>query len=196
MGTILEENRTPEGQAQIKQIERIEADQKISDDQLNPLNPRSITIGRIVAISISKKKGIPKTNVQSVQLIENHGIEGDIHAGNWHRQVSFLALESIDKMREKGLPNLRPGAFAENITTEFLELPNLAVGTRIKLGKEAILEITQIGKECHSKCAIFSKVGDCVMPREGIFAKVIKGGNISVNDIIEILNSTETIELR
>ena len=196
MGTILEENRTPEGQAQIKQIKRIEADQKIGDDQLNPLNPRSITIGRIVAISISKKKGIPKTNVQSARLIENHGIEGDIHAGNWHRQVSFLALESIDKMREKGLPNLRPGAFAENITTEFLELPNLAVGTRIKLGKEAILEITQIGKECHSKCAIFSKVGDCVMPREGIFAKVIKGGNISVNDIIEILNSTETIELR
>ena len=196
MGTILEENRTPEGQAQIKQIERIEADQKIGDDQLNPLNPRSITIGRIVAISISKKKGIPKTNVQSARLIENHGIEGDIHAGNWHRQVSFLALESIDKMREKGLPNLRPGAFAENITTEFLELPNLEVGTRIKLGKEAILEITQIGKECHSKCAIFSKVGDCVMPREGIFAKVIKGGNISVNDIIEILNSTETIELR
>ena len=196
MGTILEENRTPEGQAQIKQIERIAADQKISDDQLNPLNPRSITIGRIVAISISKKKGIPKTNVQSARLIENHGIEGDIHAGNWHRQVSFLALESIDKMREKGLPNLRPGAFAENITTEFLELPKLAVGTRIKLGKEAILEITQIGKECHSKCAIFSKVGDCVMPREGIFAKVIKGGNISVNDIIEILNSTETIELR
>lgn len=154
------------------------------------------TIGKIVAISISKKKGIPKTNVQSTLLIENHGIEGDIHAGNWHRQVSFLALESIDKMREKGLPNLRPGAFAENITTEFLELPNLEVGTKIKLGKEAILEITQIGKECHSKCAIFFKVGDCVMPREGIFAKVIKGGNISVDDKIEILSLNKTIELR
>lgn len=144
--------------------------------------------GKIVAISISKKKGIPKTNVSSARLIENHGIEGDIHAGNWHRQVSFLALESIHKMREKGLPNLRPGAFAENITTEFLEFPKLEVGTKIKLGKEAILEITQIGKECHSKCAIFFKVGDCVMPREGIFAKVIRGGEIFVGDSIEILN--------
>lgn len=146
-------------------------------------------IGKIVAISISKKKGIPKTNVQSAKLIENFGIDGDIHAGNWHRQVSFLALESIDRMREKGLPNLRPGAFAENITTEFLVLPQLEVGTKIKLGKEAILEITQIGKECHSKCAIFFKVGDCVMPREGIFAKVIRGGEIFDEDEIEILSA-------
>lgn len=181
MGTILEENRT-----QMRQIKRIEADQKISDNQLNPLNLCPIEVGNIVAISISKKKGIPKTNVHSARLIENYGIEGDIHAGNWHRQVSFLALESIYKMQQKGLPNLRPGAFAENITTEFLELPNLEVGTKIKLGKEAILEITQIGKECHSKCAIFFKVGDCVMPREGIFAKVIKSGKIFVNDEIKI----------
>jgi len=144
-------------------------------------------IGKVVAISISKKKGIPKTNVQSAKLIENFGIEGDVHAGNWHRQVSFLALESIDKMREKGLPNLRPGAFAENITTEFLELPDLEVGTRMKIGKEAELEITQIGKECHSRCAIFYKVGDCVMPREGIFAKVVRGGEIFVGDEIKIL---------
>ncbi|MFZ5947160.1 MAG: MOSC domain-containing protein [Stygiobacter sp.] len=147
-------------------------------------------MGRIVAISISKKKGIPKTNVKSAKLIENFGIEGDIHAGNWHRQVSFLALESIDKMREKGLPNLRPGAFAENITTEFLELPKLEIGTRMKIGKEAELEITQIGKECHSKCAIFIKVGDCVMPREGIFAKVIRGGEIFIEDEIQILSAT------
>ena len=145
-------------------------------------------IGKVVAISISKKKGIPKTNVQSAKLIENFGIEGDVHAGNWHRQVSFLALESINKMREKGLPNLRPGAFAENITTEFLELPDLEVGTRMKIGKEAELEITQIGKECHSKCAIFYKVGDCVMPREGIFAKVVRGGEIFVGDEIKILS--------
>ena len=145
-------------------------------------------IGKVVAISISKKKGIPKTNVQSAKLIENFGIEGDVHAGNWHRQVSFLALESIDKMREKGLPNLRPGAFAENITTEFLELPDLEVGTRMKIGKEAELEITQIGKECHSRCAIFYKVGDCVMPREGIFAKVVRGGEIFVGDEIKILS--------
>ena len=146
-------------------------------------------IGRVIAISISKKKGIPKTNVQSAKVIENFGIEGDAHAGNWHRQVSFLALESIDKMREKGLPNLRPGAFAENITTEFLTLPVLEIGTRIKIGKESELEITQIGKECHTKCAIFFKVGDCVMPTEGIFARVIKGGNIHTGDAIETTQS-------
>lgn len=147
------------------------------------------TCGKVVAISISKKKGIPKTNVLSAKLIENFGIEGDVHAGNWHRQISLLALESIDKMREKGLSNLRPGAFAENITTEFLELPQLEVGTRMKIGKEAELEITQIGKECHSKCAIYFKVGDCVMPREGIFAKVIRGGEIFVGDEIKILSA-------
>ncbi len=140
--------------------------------------------GRIVAISISKKKGIPKSNVKSAMLIENHGIEGDIHAGNWHRQVSFLAMESIDKMKKAGLAKLRPGAFAENITTEFIDVPNLKVGTKIKIGKEAILEITQIGKECHTKCAIFVKIGDCVMPREGIFAKVIKSGKIVEGDAI------------
>jgi len=145
-------------------------------------------VGRIVAVSISKKKGIPKSNVNSAKLIENHGIEGDIHAGKWHRQVSFLALESIDKMRAKGLPGLRPGAFAENITTEFLTLPEIAIGTKIKIGQSAELEITQIGKECHDKCAIFVKVGDCVMPREGIFAKVIKSGDIKINDEIRILN--------
>jgi len=151
--------------------------EKICENQLNQLNQRFISSGKVVAISISKKKGIPKTNVQSAKLIENFGIEGDVHAGNWHRQISFLALESIDKMREKGLPNLRPGAFAENITTEFLKLPEIEVGTRIKIGKETELEITQI----------FFKVGDCVMPREGIFAKVIRGGEIFVGDEILII---------
>lgn len=165
-------------------------EEKILENKFNSLNQSVISLGKVVAISISKKKGIPKTNVKSAKLIENFGIEGDIHAGNWHRQVSFLALESIDKMREKGLPNLRPGAFAENITTEFLELPKLEIGTRMKIGKEAELEITQIGKECHSKCAIFTKVGDCVMPREGIFAKVIRGGEIFIEDEIIILSAT------
>jgi len=183
--TLLEKNST-----QMTQIEQIDADIKISEDQFNQLNQRSNCVGKVVAISISKKKGIPKTNVQSAKLIENFGIEGDVHAGNWHRQISFLALESIDKMREKGLPNLRPGAFAENITTEFLELPKLEVGTLMRIGKEAELEITQIGKECHSKCAIFFKVGDCVMPREGIFAKVIRGGEIFIGDEIRILSAT------
>ncbi|MDP4196774.1 MAG: MOSC domain-containing protein [Bacteroidota bacterium] len=140
--------------------------------------------GKVVAISISRKKGIPKTNVSSTQLITNSGLEGDAHAGNWHRQVSLLAIESIDKMRQKGLPTLRPGAFAENITTEFIDLTEIKIGTRLFIGKEAELEITQIGKQCHSKCAIFDTVGDCVMPREGIFARVIRGGEIFVSDEI------------
>ncbi len=146
-----------------------------------------VKTGRIVAISISKRKGIPKTNVPFANLIENHGIEGDIHAGSWHRQVSFLALESIDKMRKAGLSNLRPGAFAENITTEFIDIPHLQVGSKIKIGGSAELVITQIGKECHTKCAIFVKVGDCVMPKEGIFAKVIKSGKIFNGDEVIIL---------
>jgi MOSC domain-containing protein YiiM len=143
--------------------------------------------GKITAISISKKKGIPKTNVDSANLIENWGIEGDAHVGSWHRQISLLAMESIGKMKEKGLTNLKPGIFAENLTTEFLNLPELPLGTRIEIGDECLLEITQIGKECHTRCAIFNIAGDCVMPREGIFAKVIKGGSIKVNDEIKVL---------
>ncbi len=144
--------------------------------------------GRLLSINVSEKKGTLKKRVQSAKLIEDWGIEGDAHAGKWHRQVSFLATESIDKMREAGLPGLRPGAFAENITTEFVNIPNLKIGTRVKIGESAELEITQIGKECHDKCAIYAQVGDCVMPREGIFAKVIKGGEIKVDDKIEIIN--------
>ncbi|MBP9211566.1 MAG: MOSC domain-containing protein [Bacteroidetes bacterium] len=149
--------------------------------------------GRIVAISTSKRKGIPKSNIESVRLIENFGLEGDVHGGNWHRQVSFLALESIESMRAKGLPNLRPGAFAENITTEFIDIPHLTVGCRVRIGEEAELEITQIGKECHDKCAIFFKVGDCVMPREGIFAKVIVGGAIHIGDAVMVIPSSADV---
>ncbi|MGE5354086.1 MAG: MOSC domain-containing protein [Acidobacteriota bacterium] len=148
--------------------------------------------GRIIAISISTRKGIPKANVPSARLVENFGLEGDAHAGNWHRQVSLLALESIEKMRAKGLPSLRPGAFAENLTTEFLNLPVIKVGTRIKIGHEAEIEITQIGKECHTHCAIYQKTGDCIMPREGIFARVIKPGKIFIGDEILVLNEIET----
>lgn len=166
---------------------------KICDDQLNRPNMNSIVFGKIIAISISKKKGIPKTNVQSAQLIKDYGIEGDAHAGNWHRQVSFLAYESIKKMREAGIHNLRPGAFAENITTELIDLPQLKVGSRIKIGKDAELEITQIGKECHNKCAIFIKVGDCVMPREGIFTRVNKTGEIFVGDEFSVICSASSI---
>jgi MOSC domain-containing protein YiiM len=148
-------------------------------------------IGKVVAISISRKKGIPKSNISSASLLEDHGIEGDAHAGNWHRQVSFLAIESIEKMRQGGLPNLRPGAFAENLTTEFINMPNFAVGTKIKIGRKSELEITQIGKECHDRCAIYFKVGDCVMPREGVFAKVIKSGEIKINDEIVVYSNNQ-----
>ncbi|MDI6767278.1 MAG: MOSC domain-containing protein [Bacteroidota bacterium] len=141
--------------------------------------------GRVVALNISKKKGIPKTNMKQVILAENFGIQGDAHAGDWHRQVSLLAIESIEKMREKGL-RVRPGAFAENVTTEYLNLPQLFIGDKIIIG-ESILEITQIGKECHSKCAIYYQAGDCVMPREGIFARVLKGGIVKIGDEIGIV---------
>lgn len=147
-------------------------------------NPRSAGSGKITAISISKKKGIPKSNVQSATLIENYGIKGDAHAGNWHRQVSLLPLESIDKMRMAGLPGLRAGAFAENLTIEGIELNQLPINSKMKIGTSVLMEVTQIGKECHSKCAIFFTVGDCVMPREGIFAKVITGGEIFIGDDI------------
>lgn len=141
--------------------------------------------GRILALSVSKKKGIPKTNVPSVNLKENWGIEGDVHAGEWHRQISILAMESIEKIRAKGL-NVRPGAFAENITTTFIDVPHLHVGDRVRIGVTE-LEITQIGKECHTRCAIYFKAGDCVMPREGIFARVLCGGQINVGDAVEVI---------
>lgn len=150
------------------------------------MNGKDHTRGRVLALSISKKKGIPKTNVPSVTLLEDWGIEGDIHGGKWHRQISFLAIESIEKMRQRGLAKLRPGAFAENITTEFIDIPHLSVGDRMMIG-DAELEITQIGKECHTRCAIYYKAGDCIMPREGIFAQVIKGGIINTGDEVRIV---------
>jgi MOSC domain-containing protein YiiM len=130
---------------------------------------------------------MPKMNVDSALLIENWGIDGDIHAGNLHRQISLLALESIDSMKEKVISDLKPGIFAENLTTEFLKLPILPIGTQIQIGDGCKLEVTQIGKECHTRCAIYQTAGDCIMPREGIFAKVLKGGTIKVNDEIRIL---------
>ena len=164
----------------------------ITDQQLHSDVVLNTGVGRIIAISISKRKGTPKSNVDSARLIEDYGIENDAHAGKWHRQVSFLAMESIQKMRDKGLPKLRPGAFAENITTEFLDLPMLKIGSIVKIGCEAELEITQIGKECHAKCAIYYKVGDCVMPSDGIFGIVKKGGIIKSGD--EVIVNAPCIE--
>ena len=144
--------------------------------------------GRIVAVSVSTKKGVKKTNIRVGTLIENYGLENDAHAGDWHRQVSLLAIESISKIRKKGL-DVNPGDFAENITTEGIKLWELPVGTRLKLGQDALVEVTQIGKECHDRCAIFKQVGDCVMPREGIFVKVLKGGTVRPLDGIQIFNT-------
>ncbi len=142
-------------------------------------------IGRIVSVSISFRKGVKKANIREGKLVVDYGLENDAHAGGWHRQVSLLAMESIARIRDKGL-SVKPGDFAENITTEGIRLWELPIGTYLKLGRSAIMEVTQIGKECHNRCAIFHQVGDCVMPREGIFAKVIKGGGIKPGDRIHI----------
>ena len=145
------------------------------------------TPGRIVAVSVSATTGVKKDNVTQVRVVVNFGLEGDAHAGDWHRQVSLLAQESIDKMRQRGL-TLQPGDFAENITTQGIDLPNLPVGTRLRLGDEVELEVTQIGKACHHGCAIKQAVGDCVMPREGIFARVLRGGLVHPADRIEVIH--------
>lgn len=140
---------------------------------------------QIKAISISDRKGIRKKNIDAVNLIENFGLENDAHGGKWHRQVSFLAEESIETMRQKGL-QVVAGNFAENITTEGINLCSLTVGTHIRVGKTELI-ISQLGKVCHTPCAIYHQAGDCVMPREGIFGVVIQGGPIQVGDPIEVL---------
>lgn len=142
--------------------------------------------GQVKTVSISRKKGVKKTNVEQVRMMVNYGIERDAHAGKWHRQVSMLAMESISKIRNKGI-EVNPGDFAENITTEGIELCCLPVGTRMKLGETILVEVTQIGKECHNRCAIFHAVGDCVMPREGIFVRVLRGGVVRPGDAIIVL---------
>jgi len=145
---------------------------------------------RIVATCISHAKGERKTPVASVTLREEHGIVDDGHAGPGHRQVSLLARESIAKMQRLGL-DVDAGDFAENLTTEGLDLPSLPLGTRLKSG-EVLLEVTQIGKECHTRCAIYHQAGDCVMPREGIFARVLKGGVLRPGDGLAMLAGDET----
>jgi MOSC domain-containing protein YiiM len=139
----------------------------------------------VIAVCTSEKKGTTKTPVPEITIKENYGVAGDAHADcTTHRQVSLLAEESIDKMRGKGL-ELNYGDFAENITTRGIDLRSLPVGTRLSVGKDVILEMTQIGKECHAGCAIRQQIGDCIMPREGIFAKVIRGGKVKAGDIIK-----------
>lgn len=140
---------------------------------------------KVLAINISEKKGTIKKPVEKAILKINHGIVGDAHAGDWHRQISLLGIESFKKMEAKGL-TLKMGAFAENITTEGIELFTLPIGTKLQIG-ETIMEVTQIGKECHHGCAIKTAVGECVMPLEGIFAKVIKEGTIYPEDEIKLI---------
>jgi MOSC domain-containing protein YiiM len=141
---------------------------------------------KIVSIAISKKKGTPKVQVEKASLLKDHGIEGDAHAGPWHRQVSFLAAESIEEARKKGL-DVGFGDFAENIATSGIDWQDIPVGARVNLGDSALVEITQKGKECHNKCAIYYLAGDCIMPREGIFGRVLKGGDVRCGALVRIL---------
>ncbi|MBI4721921.1 MAG: MOSC domain-containing protein [Candidatus Stahlbacteria bacterium] len=146
-------------------------------------------MGEVLAVCISKNKGMKKTNVGHCELIPNFGLEGDAHSGrgatsNWHRQVSLLAEESINKIKALGL-NVGFGDFAENITTRGIDLLSLKVGDRLKVGNAVELEITQFGKTCHERCNIYKQVGDCIMPREGVFAKVLVGGEVKVGDKIK-----------
>ena len=143
--------------------------------------------GKVIAVCTSEKKGTRKNCVSSVKLLPNHGIEGDAHAGNWHRQVSLLSLEKIEEFRKTGA-DVSYGAFGENIVTEGFDLRALPVGTRLRIGG-ALLEMTQIGKECHSHCAIYRQTGDCIMPREGVFAVVLEGGEIRAGDDILLIEA-------
>ena len=142
--------------------------------------------GTIISINISDKKGVRKKPVDEVMIRENFGIEGDAHASSeWHRQVSLLALESIQKIQAMGL-KVQSGDFAENLTTEGLDLLALPIGTRMRIGSDVIGEVSQIGKECHTPCAIYYEAGDCIMPKEGIFIRILKGGMIKKGDKIDV----------
>lgn len=137
--------------------------------------------GKVVAVSVSSRKGQKKTPVPEATLVVEHGIAGDAHAGSsGHRQVSLLAVESAGKMRARGV-EVGHGDFAENLTVEGIDLLSLRIGDRLRIG-DALLEISQIGKECHDRCAIYQQVGDCVMPREGLFARVLRGGRVAPGD--------------
>jgi MOSC domain-containing protein YiiM len=143
--------------------------------------------GKIISVNANPKKGERKYPLKNgAELIAGYGIKGDGHGGSWDRQVSLLAIESIEKMKKMGL-DVGCGDFAENITTSSIDLSKLKVGDLLKIGKDVVLEIAQIGKICHNRCSIFYQAGDCIMPREGVFAKVLKGGNIKKGDqIIEV----------
>ena len=146
---------------------------------------KQVQRGKVLAVNISDAKGTKKSNIKKCALLKDFGLKGDAHAGPWHRQVSLLANESIEKMKAKGL-KVGYGDFAENIATEGIDLVHLPIGTEIHIGKSVILRVTQIGKECHTRCAIYYQAGDCVMPKEGIFAEVVNEGEVKAGDEIII----------
>ncbi len=141
--------------------------------------------GKTLSVCISTEKGTKKREVNSAHINADWGIEGDAHAGHWHRQVSLLSIEEINKMKEF-IPDIKPGDFAENIVTEGIDLDKIGIGDRIIIGKDIVLEVTQIGKECHSGCEIQKLVGKCIMPEKGVFAKVLKGGVIKRGDFLRM----------
>jgi MOSC domain-containing protein YiiM len=144
-------------------------------------------MGEVVAVCISKEKGTAKKNIGECRFIENYGLENDAHAGNWHRQVSLLSYEEVEKFRARGA-NVADGAFGENLLVKGYDFKTYPVGTIFKCN-DVVLEITQIGKKCHSECEIFHMVGDCIMPREGVFAKVLKGGIIKTGDELVLVSN-------
>ena len=142
-------------------------------------------MGKVMAVCISEKRGTQKINIMEARLIEDYGILEDAHAGNWHRQISLLSYDKVEDFRKKGA-QVSEGAFGENLLVEGIDFKTLKTGTRLFCG-DVILEMTQIGKECHSHCEIYKQIGDCIMPREGVFARVIKGGIIKVGDDMNVI---------
>lgn len=147
-------------------------------------------MGEVLALCISQKRGTQKHRVEEIRFVENFGLEGDAHGGNWHRQVSLLSFEKIEAFRQKGA-EVGDGAFGENVVASGIDFRTLPIGIRFTCG-EALLELTQIGKECHHGCEIFQKMGDCIMPREGVFARILKGGVVRVGDPIRLLREENT----
>ena len=148
--------------------------------------------GKILAVCTSKSKGTIKENVGRGKLVEEFGIEGDAHGGFAHRQISLIAMEDIETMKSK-LPDLEPGSFAENLTTEGIDLASLQIGDRLTVGGSCLLEVSQIGKECHTKCQVYHKTGDCIMPKKGIFCRVLRGGEVSVGDGISRADEAQNL---
>ena len=141
--------------------------------------------GVVTAVCVSETRGVQKTPGAEVLLVPDHGVRGDAHAGDWHRQVSLLADEAAERMRAKGL-TIGPGAFGENILTRGVDLVSIPVGGRIHIGAAVLLEVTQIGKVCHDPCAIYAQAGECIMPTQGIFCRVLRGGTVRPGDAIEV----------